>query len=70
MFVTIINGENISQIEISEDLELENFIAYCRVEMTSLASVPQENIVLLFNGTTLQANAQNMKKQIRVIYLQ
>lgn len=38
MRITTIRGESISQIEISEDVELENFIALCQMEHIDLSS--------------------------------
>lgn len=65
MRITTIRGESISQIEISEDVELENFIALCQMEHIDLSSVPIEDIRLIYGGIVLVPTSDNMKKQIK-----
>lgn len=54
--VTTLTDE-IFNLDVSEDLELENFKAFCEVE----SGIPTAEISLLFNGNVLQDNSKSLK---------
>jgi len=45
-------------LDVSEDLELENFKAFCEVE----AGIPSSTMIISFNGRPLQNNLQTLKE--------
>uniref|UniRef100_A0A915E3D7 Aspartic peptidase DDI1-type domain-containing protein n=1 Tax=Ditylenchus dipsaci TaxID=166011 RepID=A0A915E3D7_9BILA len=48
MLLTIVYGEQISYIEVSQDMELENFVGLCIIEIPLLSSIPFSKIRLEF----------------------
>lgn len=54
--VTTLSDE-IFNLDVSEDLELENFKAFCEVE----SGIPAVEISLIFNGNVLDDNAKSLK---------
>ena len=58
MRVTVTSiGDEIFSLDVSEDLELENFKAFCEIE----SSIPAAEIVLLFQGNVLKDNGKSLK---------
>ncbi|KAL3120827.1 hypothetical protein niasHT_008119 [Heterodera trifolii] len=70
MRVTIIAGENVSSLEISADMELENFLALCKFELPSIADTPIERLALNCSGRQFIANAGLAKKQLKELNIQ
>lgn len=66
MQITIISGDNVTILEIAPDMELENFLALCQVEMPQIANTPFEQLMLNFNGRKISPNQTNLKKQLQV----
>lgn len=54
--VTTLSDE-IFNLDVSEDLELENFKAFCEVE----SGIPSVEISLVFNGKILEDNTKSLK---------
>lgn len=54
--VTTLSDE-IFNLDVSEDLELENFKAFCEVE----SGIPASEISLVFNGKILEDNSKTLK---------
>ena len=50
-------ADEIFNLDVSEDLELENFKAFCEVE----SGIPAAEISLLFNGNVLEDNSKSLK---------
>ncbi len=50
-------SDDIFNLDVSEDLELENFKAFCEVE----SGIPSVEISLVFNGKILEDNSQSLK---------
>lgn len=68
MKVTVTSGEQyIAQLEIAEELELENFLALCFIEIPTLAGVTPEFLRLVLNGQLIDPSADNnLKKPLKV----
>uniref|UniRef100_A0A914URM6 Ubiquitin-like domain-containing protein n=1 Tax=Plectus sambesii TaxID=2011161 RepID=A0A914URM6_9BILA len=66
--VTTVNGD-VFTVEVAQDMEVENLLALCQVEVPSLANVPAERLLLLHNGRTLNKGGQDLKKTIQEIAL-
>lgn len=59
MKVTVMTlGDDIFVLDVSEDLELENFKAFCEVE----CGVPALEIVIAFNGRPLMDDKKSLKE--------
>lgn len=54
--VTTLSDE-IFNLDVSEDLELENFKAFCEVE----SGIPAAEISIVFNGSILDDNSKSLK---------
>lgn len=67
MILTIVNGENVTGLEISPDLEFENFISLCRIEMPNLASISHTDLRFIINGFIVIPKQENFQKTIQVI---
>ncbi len=50
-------SDDIFNLDVSEDLELENFKAFCEVE----SGIPAAEINLLFNGKVMEDGAKSLK---------
>lgn len=50
-------SDDIFVLDVSEDLELENFKAFCEIE----SSVPANEIVIAFNGRPLMDDKKSLK---------
>lgn len=50
-------GDDIFVLDVSEDLELENFKAFCEIE----CGVPAREIVIAFNGRPLMDDKKSLK---------
>lgn len=50
-------GDDIFVLDVSEDLELENFKAFCEIE----CGVPAPEIVIAFNGRPLMDDKKSLK---------
>ena len=50
-------SDDIFNLDVSEDLELENFKAFCEVE----SAIPASDIVLIHQGKILDDGAKNLK---------
>ena len=57
MTVTTLMGEVFS-LEVPEDLELENFKAFCEAE----SGVPAKEMVIMFNGVVLKDDKKPLKE--------
>ena len=55
--VTTLMGDVFS-LEVPEDLELENFKAFCEAE----SGVPAKEMVIMFNGTVLKDDKKPLKE--------
>ena len=55
--VTTLN-DDIFILDVSEDLELENFKAFCEVE----SGVPAHEIVIMFNGRPLMDDKKSLRQ--------
>ena len=55
--VTVTNSDDIFNLDVSEDLELENFKAFCEVE----SGIPAAEISLVFNGKIMEDGAKSLK---------
>lgn len=51
-------SDSIFVLDVSEDLELENFKAFCEIE----TGIPASDIVICFNGRPLRDEKKSMKK--------
>uniref|UniRef100_A0A915EQ77 Ubiquitin-like domain-containing protein n=1 Tax=Ditylenchus dipsaci TaxID=166011 RepID=A0A915EQ77_9BILA len=65
MLLTIVYGEQVTCIEISPDMELENFVGLCLIEIPALVTVPPADIRLVFNGATIGLSVMTMPKPIK-----
>uniref|UniRef100_A0A183C6D1 Asp_protease domain-containing protein n=1 Tax=Globodera pallida TaxID=36090 RepID=A0A183C6D1_GLOPA len=65
MRLTIIAGEHVSSLEISPDMEMENFLALCKLELPSIANAPIEKLALTCSGRNFIANAGLAKKRLQ-----
>lgn len=68
MFLTIISGECITCLEVSPDLELENFIALCCIEIPHLASTSRFDLRLIMNGVSVIPNSSILHKHLEVLF--
>lgn len=50
-------ADEIFNLDVSDDLELENFKAFCEVE----SGIPAAEISLLFNGVVLDDDSKSLK---------
>jgi hypothetical protein len=65
--VTNENGD-LFNVEVSQDMEVENLLALCQVEVPALANVPADRLVLVHNGRVLNKSGQDLKKTIKVSF--
>lgn len=57
MKINVSFGENVFSLEVPEDLELENFKAFCEIESGNKAS----ELIIIFNNTVLNDDKQSLK---------
>lgn len=50
-------NDTIFNLEVNEDLELENFKAFCEVE----SGIPSAEVLIAFNGVPLTDGAKSLK---------
>lgn len=50
-------ADEIFNFDVSEDLELENFKAFCEVE----SGIPAAEIILVWNGNVMEDGSKNLK---------
>lgn len=68
MFITIVSGKNVSSLEVSPDLEFENFIALCCIELPDLASVSYSDLRFIINGIIITPKQEIFQKTIEVFF--
>mgnify|MGYP003406811434 CR=1 FL=1 len=57
MKINVSFGENVFSLEVSEDLELENFKAFCEIESGNKAS----DLIIKFKNTVLTEDKKSLK---------
>lgn len=68
MKITIIFNENLYSLEVSDDIELENFLALIRVEIQGLEAVEQNSNLIFVNGQQkTPVISSNLKKPITAL---
>lgn len=68
MQLTIISGENVASLEVASDMELENFLALCKLEMVPIADVEFDKLVLNFNGRQMIPKEDLLKRTLQVLF--
>jgi len=67
MQLTIIAGDDISSLQVGEDIELEILVSLCKIEIVSIADIPLEQLQLIVNGQKIALNSPDLlKKQLKV----
>jgi hypothetical protein len=66
MQLTIISGENVASLEVASDIELENFLALCSVELTPIANTQFDKLLITYNGRQMTPNEAALKKKLQV----
>lgn len=71
MRVTITTGEQFAGVEVSDDMEVENFIALARIEIPHFAAVPMHSFMLVVNGRKFNTSDDGvLKRKISVCFFQ
>nr|CAD2172201.1 unnamed protein product [Meloidogyne enterolobii] len=66
MQLTIIAGDDISSLQVGEDIELEILVSLCKIEIVSIADIPLEQLQLIVNGQKIALNSPDLlKKQLK-----
>ncbi|CAG9534664.1 unnamed protein product [Cercopithifilaria johnstoni] len=59
-----LTGANVFPIEISNNMEMENFLVLCKIEIPALSDVPTSQLNIIHNGHTMNVNESNLKKTL------
>ncbi|VDM42620.1 unnamed protein product [Toxocara canis] len=59
------NGANVFPVEVTDEMEMENFLALCQLEVRSFSSVELTKFIIAHNGRIVHMNAENLKKTFR-----
>uniref|UniRef100_A0A915LU37 Ubiquitin-like domain-containing protein n=1 Tax=Meloidogyne javanica TaxID=6303 RepID=A0A915LU37_MELJA len=66
MQLTIIAGDDISSLQVGEDIELEILVSLCKIEIASIADIPLEQLQLIVNGQKIALSSPDLlKKQLK-----
>ena len=69
MQLTIISGENVASLEVASDMELENFLALCKLEFDTIANIAFDKLVLNFNGRQMVPKEELLKRTLQVYFI-
>lgn len=61
-----LTGANVFPLEVSSDMEMENFLALCKFEIPVLNHVPMSQLSIIHDGHTINVNANNLKTTLNV----
>ncbi|EJD75732.1 DNA damage-inducible protein 1 [Loa loa] len=56
-----LTGANVFPLEVNGDMEMENFLALCKFEISVLNDIPMSQLSIIHNGHTINVNASNLK---------
>jgi|EndMetStandDraft_8_1072994.scaffolds.fasta_scaffold1034908_2 hypothetical protein len=66
MQLTVLFNEEIANMEVSDEMNLEDFLAFVVVEIPALESVPRDRYAFLHNQRKILLNTENLVKSLRV----
>ncbi len=67
MQLTVTSGTGIVfTVDVGEDMELENLLALCQIEVPDWAAVPLQQFILVHNGVTYNRDGEMLKRTIKV----
>lgn len=61
-----LTGAHVFPLEVSNSMEMENFLALCKIEIPALNDVPMSQLSIIHNGHTINVNESNLKKTLNV----
>uniref|UniRef100_A0A0R3RR07 UBA domain-containing protein n=1 Tax=Elaeophora elaphi TaxID=1147741 RepID=A0A0R3RR07_9BILA len=59
-----LTGAHVFPLEVSGDMEMENFLALCKLEIFALNDVPMSQLSIIHDGRTINVNENNLKKTL------
>ena len=69
MQLTVIAGDDISSLEVIADIEIEILVSLCKIELSSIADIPVDQLQIICNGQKFVLNSPDLlKKQLKVIF--
>ncbi|VDK62982.1 unnamed protein product [Onchocerca ochengi] len=59
-----LTGANVFPLEVSSDMEMENFLALCKFEIPALNDIPMSQLNIVHSGHATDLNASNLKRTL------
>lgn len=61
-----LTGAQVFPMDVSSDMEMENFLALCKFEIPALNDVSMSQLSIIHNGHIINVNGSNLKKTLNV----